>query len=101
MTTVHCPKCDADISDTYERADPSVGMMCGGWYCDACDHPVGEHEVESEYFADDVVIGPPTRDPGAPLGTPFSELASQPGTTDEQRAKYENFKRIARSWGYD
>ena len=41
------------------------------------------------------------RDPGEPIGTPFSELASQPGMTPEQQAKYENFKRIARSWGYD
>ena len=39
---VHCPKCDADISDTYEGADPSVGMMTGGYYCDACVQTGGD-----------------------------------------------------------
>jgi len=97
---VDCPKCGVDISDTYEGADPSVGIMCGGYYCDACDHPVGDCEIEREPLPDDVPISF-ARDPGEPLGTPFSELASQPGTTPEQKAKYENFKRIARSWGYD
>ena len=97
---VHCPKCDADTEDTYEGADPSVGIMSGGYYCDACDVAVGEHAVEHEPMADDVPIIF-ARDPAAPIGTPFSELASQPGTTPEQNAKYENFKRIARSWGYD
>jgi len=32
-----CPKCDADISDTYESYDPDVGIMSGGWFCDACN----------------------------------------------------------------
>ena len=96
---VNCPKCDADISDTYEGADPSVGIMCGGYYCDACDLGVGEHEVEREPMLDDVPIS--FIEPGCQLGTPFSDLASQPGTTPEQQAKYENFKRIGKSWGYD
>jgi hypothetical protein len=96
----HCPKCDADVGDTYERADPSVGIMSGGWYCDACDLAVAEHEVEREPLPGDVPISF-TREPGEPLGTPFSELASQPGNTPEQRARYENFCRIARSWGFD
>lgn len=96
---VHCPKCDAEIGDTYEGADPSVGIMCGSYYCDACDLGVGEHEVEREPLPGDVPIS--FADPGRSLGTPFSELASQPGTTAEQRVRYENFKRIAKSWGYD
>lgn len=29
---VHCPKCDADISDSYEPTDYSCGIN-GGWYC--------------------------------------------------------------------
>lgn len=45
---MNCPKCDADISDTYEGYDPSVGIMRGGWYCEACDIAVGEHESEAE-----------------------------------------------------
>jgi len=97
--SIHCPKCAADISDTYEAADPSVGIMCGGYYCDACDLGVADHEAY-EPMEGDVPISV-THDPAEPLGTPFSELASQPGTTPEQQAKYENFKRIARSWGYD
>lgn len=92
---VDCPKCKADISDTYEGADPSVGIMCGGYYCDSCDLGVGEHEVEREPMADDVQISF-ARDPGKPLGTPMSELSNIPGT-----AGYEEFKRISRSWGHD
>ncbi len=99
---MRCPKCDADISDTYEGADPSVGIMSAGWYCDACDAAYGEHDYPREPMHDDVPIMPASEFRGdKPLGTPFSELAGTPGTTDEQRAKHENFKRIARSWGYD
>lgn len=92
---VHCPKCDADISDTYEGADPSVGMMSGGYYCDACDHAIADHEVEHEPMPGDVPISF-TWAPGERLGTPLSELSNTPGT-----AGYEEFKRIARTWGYD
>lgn len=42
--TVECPKCGADISDTYEGYDPSVGIMSGGWYCDACDLNVPDED---------------------------------------------------------
>ena len=92
--TIHCPKCDADVSDSYEPADPSVGIMCGGWYCGACDLPVdGEHE-SSEGDAPISFVEP--REPGEKLGTPLSELSGQPGSPG-----YEKFKRIAKSWGYD
>ena len=97
---MNCPKCDADISDSYEPDDPSVGIY-GGWYCGDCDLAVGE-DYHREPMDDDVPIMSAKEFRGdRPLGTPASELASQPGTTDEQRAKYENFKRIAKSWGYD
>jgi hypothetical protein len=92
---VECPKCKADISDTYEGADPSVGIMCGGWYCDACDHAIGEHEVGREHFPDDVQISF-AREPGEPIGTPLSELSNTPGTPG-----HDEFKRIAKTWGYD
>ena len=32
-----CPKCGVDISDSYQGAEPDVGIMCSGYYCDACD----------------------------------------------------------------
>lgn len=44
---MNCPKCDADISDSYEGDDPSCGIV-GGWYCEVCD--VGYSE--SDYFRD-------------------------------------------------
>lgn len=50
---MNCPKCDADISDTFEPDDPSVGIV-GGWYCDACDLGVPEHEYRHEPMDDDV-----------------------------------------------
>lgn len=43
-----CPKCGQDISHTYEGHDPSVGIMPGGWYCDACDEAFPE-EDEQDY----------------------------------------------------
>jgi hypothetical protein len=52
---MHCPKCDADISDSYQVAEPDVGIMSGGWYCDACDIVVGD-EDGPEPHDDDVVI---------------------------------------------
>lgn len=97
---VECPKCGQDISDTFEGADPSTGIMCGSWFCDPCNVTVGEHEVEREGHPDDVLLSF-APEPGQPIGTPFSELAGRPGDTPEQAIRYENFKRIARSWGYD
>ena len=97
--TVHCPQCDADVSDTYEPADHSVGID-PGWYCEACDLGIAEHEVEGSLYDDDdrLPIDPPH---AGPVGTPISEIATQPGTTFERRAKYEEWLRISRSWGYD
>ena len=34
---MECPHCGTDISDTYELADPSIGIEVGGWFCDVCD----------------------------------------------------------------
>ena len=32
----YCPKCEADISHSYQETEDDVGIV-GGWYCDACD----------------------------------------------------------------
>ena len=100
--TIHCPKCDADVTDTFEAADYSVGINAG-WYCEACDLGIAEHEVGRECFDDDVQISPAPRD--RPLGTPISELSGQPGPKDDighpDHARYAEFCRIARSWGYE
>ncbi len=45
MTPVHCPKCEADISDTYEPADWEVGIVSGGWFCEKCNVGVTESDV--------------------------------------------------------
>jgi len=47
---VECPKCGVDVSDSYEAYDPSVGIMCGGWYCEKCDIVIAE---EDDYDYDD------------------------------------------------
>lgn len=45
-----CPKCGADISDTYEPADPSVGIMGVGWWCEACDKFVDDDDDGSDFL---------------------------------------------------
>lgn len=103
--SMNCPKCDADISDTYEPDDPSVGIG-GGWYCNACDHAIAEWESPHEPLADDVPIMTAAEFRGdQPFGTPLSELSGRPGDLrnqdDPRHAGYERFKRIAKSWGHD
>lgn len=102
---MNCPKCDADISDTFERDDPSCGISAG-WYCDACDLGIAEWEAPREPLEGDVPIMTAREFRGdRPLGTPLSELSGQPGDPrnpdDPRHAGYAEFKRIARSWGYD
>ena len=36
MRTCECPKCGEDISETYQSAEPDVGIMGSGWYCEKC-----------------------------------------------------------------
>lgn len=91
---VNCPKCGADISDTYEPDDYSVGIV-GGWFCDACDLPVGEDEID-RHCDDDVFIGPSPKREDGKIGTPLSELSGRPGEPG-----YADFCRIAASWGFD
>jgi hypothetical protein len=89
-----CPKCKAEIGDTYEGADPSVGMMTGGYYCHVCDHSVADWEVDREPMDGDAQISF-ARESGERLGTPLSELSNKPGAPG-----YDEFKRIARTWGH-
>lgn len=102
---MNCPKCDADIRDSYEPDDHSVGI-CGGWYCDACDLAIGEHEVHREPMEDDVPIMSAREFRGdRPFGTPLSEISTKPGPKDDvghpDHARYEEWKRICRSYGHD
>lgn len=93
--TINCPKCDADVSDTYEPDDYECGIVAG-YYCDACDLGISEHEVGREHHDDDVYVGPAPRNPDKPLGTPISQLSGRPGDPS-----YAEFVRIAKSRGYD
>ena len=89
---MNCPKCDADISDSYEPDDWSVGIS-GGWFCDACDFAVGEEERGHET---DVGIPPASRPADGKIGTPISQISGRPG-----HPGFDEFCRIAKSWGYD
>jgi transcription elongation factor Elf1 len=43
-----CPKCGADISDSYESAEPDVGIMSSGFYCEVCDIAYAAEEDDYE-----------------------------------------------------
>lgn len=84
-----CPKCDAECD--VQEAEPDVGIMAASAYCDACD--LG-FEVERDHHDDDVQIT--SAQPHESLGTPISQLSGRPG-----HEGYAEWRRIARSWGYD
>jgi hypothetical protein len=92
---MNCPKCDADVSDTYEPDDHSVGINAG-WYCDACDLGIGENEYPRDAGEHDVYVPSMPRDPSKPLGTPISQVSGRPGTDG-----FAEWCRISRSWGFD
>lgn len=52
-----CPKCKADISDTYQGAEPDVGIMGGGWYCDACNLAVNDEDGPEPHETDVAIFG--------------------------------------------
>lgn len=89
-----CPKCEADISGSYEPEDWSVGISAG-WYCDACDLGVGDDGTYEPMDGDVGILSEPMP-PVEKLGTPLSELSGQPG-----HPGYAEFCRIAKSWGHD
>lgn len=99
---MNCPKCDADINDSYQEDDPSVGVH-GGYYCDDCDLPV---ERDYEPYEDDVQLFSAREFLGdRAIGTPLSELSGRPGPANDplhpDHDRYAEFVRISRSWGYD
>lgn len=47
-----CPKCGDDIGDTYISAEPDVGIMASGWYCDRCETWVDDDDDGSDFFDD-------------------------------------------------
>lgn len=101
---MNCPKCDADIGESYESEDWSVGITAG-WFCDACNLAVGD-DGEHEPMEGDVPIMSAKEFRGdKPLGTPISQLSGQPGDPnnpgDPRHAGYAEFCRIARSWGHE
>jgi hypothetical protein len=82
---MNCRKCGANIGDSYEPEDRSGGI-CGGWYCDACDLGLREHEVPREPVAvvGDVETMSAREFRGdRSLGTPISELSTQFGPKDD------------------
>ena len=105
MPSINCPKCDADISESYQSAEPDVGIMGSGWYCDACDLAVDDDGYREPMEGDVPLMTAKEFRGDRPLGTPLSELSGQPGDPrnpdDPRHAGYEKFKRIARSYGYD
>ncbi len=96
-----CPKCGADISDTWQEAELDIGINAG-WFCDACDLGVGD-EGGYEPMEGDVEIGPAPRSPDGRYGVPISMLQRRVPAPDdfEGQVKFENWKRLCRSWGYD
>lgn len=42
-----CPKCGADITDTYDEPDYDTGIN-GGYYCEACDEGF-DYEDDGSY----------------------------------------------------
>lgn len=40
-----CPKCGADISDSYLSEDPECGIA-GGWACEVCNIGIADEEPD-------------------------------------------------------
>lgn len=57
MRIVECPKCKVDISESYQSAEPDVGIMGSGWYCDACDLAVDDVDGPEPHDDDVAIFG--------------------------------------------
>jgi len=84
-----CADCCGKHEFEYERAEHQ-------WLCIHCCE-LGEPPE----FDDEFAVPLFSSEPGEPTGTPLSELAGRPDGTVEGQRRYEEFKRIAASWGYD
>lgn len=73
---MHCRKCGADISESWQPDEPDVGIV-GGWHCDACDVIVAAWEHPCEPMDDDVDIFASTR--GQPLEYQPTRCPQHPG----------------------
>lgn len=49
----YCPNCDDDITDSYQGQEVDVGIMSGGWWCEACGIFV---EEEDDPFEEDMEL---------------------------------------------
>lgn len=58
-----CPKCDTDISETYQGPEPDVGIMLGGWFCDACDLAVSDEDGPKPHDDDVTIFGSSEKSP--------------------------------------
>lgn len=74
--SMDCPRCGADITDSYEPDDLSCGIS-EGWYCDACDvavagweHPPEPMEGDVDLFAQSDTEPQHTRCPDHPDAEP-------------------------------
>lgn len=91
-----CPKCGADISDSWQEAEWDVGISAG-WFCDACSLGVSDDGDRGPVGEDDVGIpAAPRNHPDGMIGTPISELSGRPG-----QPGFAEFCRIAKTYGYD
>lgn len=61
--TFECPKCGVDISETYQEAEPDVGIMMGGWFCDACNEGFGDEDGPEPHDDDVQIFGQLNIDP--------------------------------------
>lgn len=99
---MHCPKCDADVSETYQAAEWDCGIQAG-YYCDACD--LGIPEDEYQPLEGDVQISGSYKIDVSKLGTPLKDLSTRPGPKNDpnhpDHARYAEWVRICESYGYD
>lgn len=97
---MNCPKCHADISDSYEPDDWSVGINAG-WFCEACDLAVGD-DGRREPMEGDVEIPRAPKADGK-YGIPTDMLQGRVPAPDDfdGQVKFDNWKRLCRSWGFE